>query len=217
MRQLTILCFLIPFLFTCDRAKETVAPDFVSGAIRYTERSQVLDANLTVRRAVIDGSYSSPKAFDLVMDQLPEVNPNYFSFRRPMNYPAVMPLEVPCGDDRCQLDLSFAPVFVDSVPRSIPKDAPLRVRIAEQPLGEAESLVFFFEPADRSKPKQIKLIGPTAMSSITLPSDALASMAVGEYELYLIKQKLVKDSTAALISSMQLEYITKSKRVILTE
>ena len=50
-----------------------------------------------------------------------------------------------------------------------------------------------------------------------LPSAALVDIPVGGYDLYLIKQLLVRDSMAAFVNSMQLEYVTRMRSVTITE
>jgi len=80
-------------------------------------------------------------------------------------------------------------------------------------LLEAENLILFFEPDDRSAPTRITLQGPTQSGRVTVPKKALLDVAPGKYEVYIIKQQLHQDSTAVVQTSLQTQYYTKSVAV----
>ncbi|NJC26339.1 hypothetical protein [Neolewinella antarctica] len=204
------------FLCTCSRAPADDVQDLVIGNLRYQERSQLLDATVEIRREDTSTTYSPPTVFNFPMQKVPRGG-ELFKYRRPMQYPAILLLDVPCHNDRCPLELRFPPVSVAAIPDVIARGQKLRAPIGRSALGEGESLLYFFESTDRSAPRQIQILGPTASNVVTLPKAAVSTIAPGEYELYLIKQKLVKDSTSKLRSSFQLAFYTNTKPVTVTD
>lgn len=221
MRKVPFTALIFPLssllLFTCGSARKNGAPDLAVGTVRYLEDTQTMQVQVEIKDSDTLRTLSAPKIFNFEMKQLPQPAAGRYAYNKPMNYPSVIPLDLPCGGSRCTVDLSFAPIFIDSFPTSISRKAKLSVPISHQALKERESLIFFFEPSDRSAPKRIQLLGPTDRPIVTLPKDAVATIPVGEYEVYLIKQELQRDSTEQLITSMQLEYITRARKVTITE
>jgi len=120
-------------------------------------------------------------------------------------------MTLPCGQaSECVLSYDFLPLFADSIPSQISLAETVAFPVAGGGLLSDESLVIFFEPADRSSPKRIQLMGPTDTGIFTLPKNSLEDIPAGDYQVYLIKQQLHQDSTAYYKASIQTEYFSKT-------
>ncbi|MEM9258788.1 MAG: hypothetical protein AAGA62_04015 [Bacteroidota bacterium] len=213
MRTL-VLGALFTLLCTCDRAQNDRSKQdtltTVSGTLRYQEVGQVLEATLRVSPTDSTANAPTPTLFGTAMPRLRLAGNGTFRERRSLPLPPQITLTAPCGDTDCLLRVDFSPPYIDSFPPVVSKQKTLSIPVAAVGLGEQESLVIFFEPKDRSTPERIQLVGPTSTGTLTLPKKTLANIPAGEYEVYLIKQQLRKDSTALLRASLQTEYFTKA-------
>jgi len=211
------LALLFPLLLcTCGRDQQI--PTVVAGTIRYQQDNQLLEA--TVRLEPIDSSANAiyPSLFGTAMTPSPLAGPGRFRTRRSLAFPNTFRLTVPCPDGpNCPLDYQFAPPFSDSIPPSLTLGKSVQFPVAATGLSAEESLVIFFEPADRSTPHRIQLLGPTASGNLTLRKEVFADIPPGAYEVYLVKQQLKKDSTASIMASFQTEYFTKARSIEIME
>ncbi len=105
-------------------------------------------------------------------------------------------------------------VFIDSLPDTLYRNTAVNFEVADRGLTARESLVIFFEPGDRSTPKRILVTGPTSTGKVSLPTRAIDDIAPGQYEVYLVKQRLFKDQIGTTKTSIQTEYFTESKNVV---
>lgn len=217
--RILVLCSFAALLCTCARAEKSGSknevPTTVAGTLRYQESGQVLEATLTLNPSDSLPNAPTPTLFGTAMPRLRLAGNGTFRERRSLVLPPSLSLTVPCSTGDCPLNIGFNPPFIDSLPPVISKAKTLSVPVATAGLSARESLVVFFEPKDRSTPERIQLVGPTSSGTLTLPKKTLANIPAGEYEIYLIKQQLFKDSTAAFKASIQTEYFTKSVGVSL--
>lgn len=182
----------------------------VNGTLRYQETGQVLEATLRVHPTDTLPNAPTPTLFGTALPRLRLAGNGIFRGRRSLALPPNIALTVPCPTGDCPLSIDFSPLFIDSLPPVVSKGNTLSVPVASTGLSAEESLIVFFEPKDRSAPERIQLVGPTSTGILTLPKKTLATIPTGEYEIYLIKQQLFKDSTTNLQASIQTEYFTKS-------
>ncbi|MEM6770372.1 MAG: hypothetical protein AAF597_07310 [Bacteroidota bacterium] len=198
-------------LCTCDRAAKNDATTVVAGTIRYQQDNQLLEASLRLLPIDTTASATYPTLFGTVMAPAPLIGPDRFRTRRTVAFPNTFRLTVPCSaGPNCPLDYQFTPPFSDSIPPSLTIGQSAQFPIANTGLAANESLVIFFEPTDRSAPKRIQLLGPTSTGTLTLRKEVFSDIPAGEYEVYLVKQQLQKDSSASIIASFQTEYFTKA-------
>ncbi|MEM6878538.1 MAG: hypothetical protein AAF544_08270, partial [Bacteroidota bacterium] len=61
--------------------------------------------------------------------------------------------------------------------------------------------------------KRILIAGPTSTEYARLPPESLTELPPGNYDLYLVKQKLSRDTVPGLRASTQIEFFTESKSV----
>ena len=214
LRKLIPALLLLPLACTCGRAKPTEAPLRVTGTVRYMEDQQSLQSTLQLSDTTLA---QPPSLLGQPLNPMPRLGKGYYRTRRQLHYPAQLPYRIPGPDGARDLTYSMQPVYVDSLPASVNKRMDVHVRISDVPLADGETLIFFLEPKPRGTPRKLSLLGPTQSGVIMLPSAALVDIPVGGYDLYLIKLLLVRDSTAAFVNSMQLEYVTRMRSVTITE
>lgn len=215
LRNAGLFLLLLTLLCTCGPAQEQQdAPSTLAGTIRYQEDNQLLEA--TFRLEPIDSSVNAsyPTLFGSAMTPSPLAGPGRFQTRRTLPFPETFRLTAPCatGPD-CPIDYTFTPPFADSIPSTLQLGTSARFPVATTGLQENESLVVFFEPADRSAPRRIQLLGPTSDGTLTLRKEVFSDIPPGTYEVYLVKQQLHKDATASLVSSIQTEYFSRAQSV----
>ncbi|MGB3801155.1 MAG: hypothetical protein WA952_15160, partial [Lewinella sp.] len=105
-------------------------------------------------------------------------------------------------------------IYIDSLPDTLHRDQVVNFSVSDRGLTERESLVIFFEPGDRSTPRRILVSGPTSTGVVSLPTQAIDDIAPGDYEVYFVKQRLFKDQIGTTKASIQTEYFTESKDVV---
>lgn len=113
-----------------------------------------------------------------------------------------------------EFDPPFRRAFVDSLPDTLSLDRQVSFEVASQPLSENESLVVFFEPYDGDEPHRILVTGPTRSGTVSLPTSATEAILEGEYEVYLVRQGVYRTRQADLKLSLQTEYFTPSRGVM---
>lgn len=183
----------------------------VAGTIRYQQDQQLLEATLRIVPSDSAATAPQPSLFGTAMSPAPLRGAGYYRTRRQLAWPETFRLTVPCpAGPACPLDYRFVAPFIDSVPPVLFLGQSVRFPVATTGLTASESLVLFLEPVDRSAPRRIQLLGPTDSGQLTLRKEVFADVPAGNYQLYLVKQQLQKDSTADLKASMQLEYFTRS-------
>jgi len=181
------------------------------GNIRYTESNQLLVGTLNLSPADSSGTQAPPTLLGSAMPALERAGAGNFRTRRQLHFPETIQMTLPCGQaSECVLSYDFLPVFADSIPTQISLAETVAFPVAGGGLLSDESLVIFFEPADRSSPKRIQLMGPTDTGIFTLPKNSLEDIPAGDYQVYLIKQQLHQDSTAYYKASIQTEYFSKT-------
>ena len=212
MRLFFLSLLFTTFLCTCDRAPQRTEPTVVVGTLRYQANNNVLEATLQMTPVDTSAAAVFPTLFGTAVQPLALAGTGNFRARRKVAWPGKVNLTVPCADGpNCPLTVDFAAPFADSIPARISKEKSLQFAVADRGMTEDESLIFFFEPADRSRPRRLQLIGPTDTGVLTVRKEALAAIPTGEYQVYLVKQQLAKDSTAKVVSSFQIEYFTASR------
>ena len=214
LQLLTLL--LLTLLCTCGPApKQAVPATVATGTVRYQEDIQRLDADLSIAPI---GSYV-PALYGSAMPPFERAGAGHFRSRRSLPFPGKVSFSIPCGaaEGLCPHDLPFTAPFADSIPVAFSQSNTLSFPAGTTGLLEAEKLVVFFEPDDRSAPTRITLQGPTQSGRVTIPKKALLDVAPGKYQVYLIKQQLYKDSTSVLQTSLQTEYFTKSIAVTVSK
>ncbi|MFT7120552.1 MAG: hypothetical protein ACJAZ9_000726 [Neolewinella sp.] len=212
------LLFLLN-LSTCAPAQKSSKPTTnFTGTIRYQQPRQLLEANFRITPVDNTINVIYPTLFGTAMAPFEPTGPGNYRTRRNLPFPTTLQLTAPCSDGpNCPLSLNFQPPFSDSIPRELSKSQSAIFPVGTVGLTKAESLIIFFEPADHSTPRRIQLVGPTSTGNLTLRKEAISDIPAGEYLVYLVKQGVQKDSSAALVSSVQMEYFTKSKPVLVTE
>ena len=214
MRYPSLLCLLCLLLCTCGRAP-TPPPLRVAGTIRYDTPRRLLQATLELNGA--DSTAAAPFLAGTPMRPLPRTKNSVFQYRRESPPPAEVAMSFPCPTGPCQTSVRLPMVSVDSLPSRIFRQANLRVTVSDTPLRYGESIVFFFEPLDRSAPQRIQFLGPSQTGTITLKRETLEGLEHDDYDLYLVRQGLARDSTAHLQTSLQTEYISATKRITVAQ
>ena len=102
-------------------------------------------------------------------------------------------------------------VGIDSLPAVFNRERSMNFSVSESGLRADESLVVFFEPVERGVPHRILVTGPTSTGTVSLPTSATADLPPGAYNVYLVRQRLVRDRKQDLKLSLQTEYFTPSR------
>jgi len=215
--RLVIFCSFILLLCTCDRAQKMAGPSVLSGTLRYQADRQQLEATVKIRPLDTLPNAPAPTLFGSAMAPFVAAGEGVFRATRSLPPPTNIQLTSPCPSGDCPVDLSFTPPFIDSLPAILSRSTTNAFAVTSGGMRANESLLVFFEPADRSEPKRIQLIGPTSTGALTLPAKVMADVPAGDYEVYLIKQQLAQDSTAQFSYQLQTEYFTRSRSVTVTE
>ena len=195
--------------------------------IRYQEHSRELRAMVQLRQGdslatssiytAEEGSVSflgSP-----MLEQLSTAAGERWQASRKMTWPAELYFNLPApgheaGDERTEVRFRMAAPSADSIPSVIDRTEGARFQFGDQPLAANESLLLFFETrAWNPGVKRILLAGPTKSPYFNLPSATIQELPTGTYEVYLVKQALIRDSLPELRSSTQIEYFTRSRSV----
>lgn len=209
------LSLLLPLFFcTCGPAQKTdpVLQTSASGYVRYQQDQQLLEASLNLSPAPA----TAPSLFDTPLPSFAQAGPGNFKLRKKMAFTPDFSFSLPCGEGQntaCPISYTFTPPFIDSLPLIMSRNETVRFVAGEKGLGRQENLEVFFEPTDRSSPQRMLIQGPTSRGTVTLPKLAMGDLKPGQYDVYLVKQQLNQDSTAALQHSLQTEYFTTMRRV----
>ncbi len=219
LRHAGLSLLFCTLLCTCGPAQqEQQGPSIIAGTIRYQQESQLLEATLRVEPVDSSINAVSPTLLGSAMPPATLAGPGRYQTRRTLPFPVDIRLTAPCPTGtNCPINYSFQPPFSDSIPANLQLGASARFPVGTEGLKENESLVIFFEPADRSAPRRIQLLGPTSDGTLTLRKEVFSDIPAGQYEVYLVKQQLQKDSSATLVSSIQTEYFSKAKSVEILE
>ncbi|NJO86635.1 MAG: hypothetical protein HC821_00690 [Lewinella sp.] len=136
--------------------------------------------------------------------------PNELRFTFPRN-----PDQKSVLEDRLTLALSFSPPFPDSLPSIWNTSEVQRFEIGSAALGAHESIVVFFEPLSggSGSVSRITISGPTASSQVVLPTVAQSELKAGDYEVYLVKQQIARDTLPGLLATTEISYHTRSRPV----
>ncbi len=204
--------YLIPLLFclcTCGPAAPTPVSEVktLSGHVRYQEELRSLDVELLLP----DSTDRPPTFLGTAMQPLRKLPARRFRLERARAFPETFRFAVSSREEVANFEFDLLPVYIDSLPDTLVRTRTANFPAAARGLAENESLVIFFEPADRSTPKRILLTGPTSKGVVTLPTSAIDDIPPGNYDVYLIKQHLYKDRQRNLKASIQAEYFTRSR------
>ncbi len=181
----------------------------MSGHLRYQEGDHSIQADLELP----DSTDAVPIFLGSAMEPLGTLPARRFRYFLTGDLPQVVRFGVPANQEVTSFSFVTHPVFIDSLPDTLYRDRALNFPVADRGLTEAESLVIFFEPGDRSTPRRILVTGPTSSGTISLPTSAIDDISPGAYEVYLVKQRLFKDQIRTLKASVQSEYFTRSRPV----
>lgn len=221
----SLLCL---FLYACQEAP-SVPTVIAKGEIRYLEDKRELRGELSLFRGdSLPGSMvyrpdAGKVAFLGSAMQADELSDRQrWRTTMKVDYPADLRFTFPTEDalnaPRTTLTINFPPPSTDSLPSSIDRKRSLRFAAGTQALTADENIVVFFEPEDRSeRPRRIVVAGPTASEKITLPSTTLEDIPTGRHSVYLIKQKIARDTLEGVIAATQLSYHTRTKSVEVVE
>ena len=218
LRYLLPACLLI-LLAGCaatPSAPVTTEPTRVVGTIRYVQDQALLQTTLQLE-AVAETDDAIPTLLGAEMRAPAEGGSGLFTDRRKMAYPPKVDMTVPCGGDACLLSIPLAMAAIDSIPTSMSRAEAQRLRIGQAPLREGESIVFFFEPVAGGAPRRLQFMGPTTSAVLGLPAESFADVPAGDYNIYLVRQGVVKDSTAALVHKIQTEYFTRPQPIMVAD
>ena len=195
----------------CTSDEPTVVREVktVSGHLRYEADSGTLTADLQLP----DSTGRAPAMLGQPMDELAGDPGRRFRYAAERELPGLINFTVYVDEQETTFSFVTHGVSVDSLPDTLYRDTSATFLVADRGLTERESLVVFFEPADRSTPKRILVTGPTASGVVSLPPVAIDDIAVGDYDVYLVKQRLFKDQIGTTKASLQTEYFTESKQV----
>lgn len=127
------------------------------------------------------------------------------------------PLDSLKPTEKTTLPVDFIPVVADSIPAEMSKKKRQSFYASRKPLGQGENVVVFFEPTSGGEPKRIIVAGPSATSYLNIPPVALEGVQAGNYQVYLIKQSIKRDTQPGLISAVTLQYHSAIKSVTVTE
>ncbi|PHK98592.1 hypothetical protein CGL56_08955 [Neolewinella marina] len=196
---------------SCGPAEPTPIEEVeqVSGHVRYQQGDQSLLADLELP----DSTDRIPTFLGSAMQPVGTLPTDRYRHYATGDLPSVLRFGIHDSGGGAVFSFVSHPVFIDSLPDTLYRDQPVNFPVAERGLTEMESLVLFFEPTDRSTPKRILVTGPTATGTVSLPTSAIDDIAPGDYEVYLVKQRLFKDQIRTLRASIQTEFFTRSAPV----
>ncbi|WP_116127452.1 hypothetical protein [Lewinella sp. IMCC34183] len=210
MRYLSFIVLCVAWACGSSEPTPIEEVETVSGYFRYQEGDSSLQADLELP----DSTTLIPSFLGSAMEPLGTLPARRFRYNARGSLPPVVRFQVDEPDGNTNFNFATHRVFVDSLPDTLYRDRAVNFPVTDRGLTELESLVVFFEPADRSTPKRILVTGPTEGGTVSLPSSAVDDIAPGNYEVYLVKQRLFKDQIRTLRASVQSEYFTRSRSVI---
>lgn len=219
---------LLLLLLACQQSAPSYEGFLLPTAeIRYQERNRDLRAIVQLRQGdslSASTTYEAPTGSvsflgSPMMDQLSTAAGQRWQTTRKIDWPAELSFSLPqpdfqSGDERFDLRFAMAPPSADSIPAIINRSQGARFKFSDQALAANESLLLFFETrAWNPGVKRVLLAGPTNSPYFNLPAATIRELPAGTYEVYLVKQALVRDSLPQLKSSTQIEYFTRSRSV----
>lgn len=202
---------VVLFLLGCTSDEPTVVREVktVSGQLRYEAAGQRFTADLVMP----DSTQAVPSILGNAMEPIDGLPGRRFRYRDQRVLPQLVRFTTEVDEQSAVFSFATQQVIIDSFPDTLYRDSSATFVVADRGFTDRESLVVFFEPADRSTPKRILVTGPTATGAVTLPPVAIDDIAVGDYEVYLVKQRLFKDQIGTTKASIQTEYFTESRNV----
>ena len=202
---------IVIMLCGCTSDEPTVVREVktVSGHLRYQADSGTLTADLLLP----DSTGRPPAMLGQPMEQLGRDPGRRFRYAAERELPGLISFTVYVDEQEATFSFVAHGISVDSLPDTLYRDTSATFMVADRGLTERESLVVFFEPGDRSTPKRILVTGPTSSGLVSLPPVAIDDIAVGDYDVYLVKQRLFKDQIGTTKASLQTEYFTESKQI----
>jgi hypothetical protein len=216
-----ILVFLLLASLLCTCAPSPGESLVVAaGTVRYQSGERTLKASISLSRTDSTLRLPAPSLYGSVMDPLvQDKTGQQFQAYRPMEFPGNIRFTLPAGDQEVKtVSFPLLPPSVDSVPTVISRAISHNFPVAESGLAANENLVLFFEPGDAGgQPRRILVQGPTSSGNVSIPKHVLTDIAPGDYQFYLIKQKLFRDSLPLLKVSLQAEYFSPTISLTVTE
>ena len=205
------LLLLFLFVLSCGSEEPTVIQEVktVSGHVRYEAGAGVVTADLLLP----DSTRQVPGMMGNTMEPLDGLPGRRFRYSARRSLPELVSFTVDNQGEPAVFSFVTHGIFIDSLPDTLYTDRSVNFAVGDRGLTERESLVIFFEPGDRSTPKRILVTGPTDSGIVSLPTRAIDDIAPGNYEVYLVKQRLFKDQISTVKVSIQTEYFTESKDV----
>lgn len=221
------LFFLLSILLGCQQAPPPNPLQLVlKGDVTYQERGRKLKADLTFFRATDSMTLrpylpapSSVTFLGSAMESLRYQGNTRFRTERQVNLPDSLRVSFRPDslgqEDFVQTAFAIPVASVDSFPAGLSQTAQLRFSLGGPALREGESLVLFFEPADRGRrPHRILVAGPTKSDLARVPISALTTVPPGEYAFYLVRQgRLSVADTPSLRSEIEYNYFSQTKAV----
>lgn len=220
----TYLYAIFIFIVSCDSVgynENSQNPILPASEVRYLESSGQIRAILQLKQG---DSLATAQSYTPASDQPPLFLGSPMQFRetrqrwmeeRELDWTGQLRFAIPrpadSGDrERLAYEINMDPPTIDSIPTTIDLSRGSRFRFGDSSLEDNESLLIFFETREWNPGvKRILIAGPTSDSYARLPPEALRELPAGNYELYLVKQKLSRDTIPGLRASTQIEYFTK--------
>ena len=138
-----------------------------------------------------------------------------FSSERRFTEPDSLVLEVPELEGSAEFVLPLPLVAIDSLPDTIRQVEGVQLAVADEGLGENESLTVVLRPREPGEAKRILLAGPTRRGAITLSASSLADLLPGSYAVYLIRQQRWRDQQRNTRLELLSEYLTAPRTVVI--
>ncbi|MEL6140506.1 MAG: hypothetical protein AAFU67_02690 [Bacteroidota bacterium] len=217
--------FFLLICWSCSPTP-TTKPIIAKADIRYLADQRQLRGNLQLfsgdslaNSTIYQPKHGSVTFMRSVMEPTELPNTVRWNTEMKVDFPSQLqftfPKKLETPRKRHQLSINFSPPFADSIPNHIDKNRTARFSVGTEPLMEDESIVVFFEPVARNaSPRRIVVAGPTATQEITLPRVTLQEVPKGEHGVYLIKQKLARDTLEGVLAATQVSYLTHTVKVI---
>ncbi|WP_116108237.1 hypothetical protein [Lewinella sp. IMCC34191] len=206
------LVILIALVLGCGAGEPLLVQEVktVSGHLRY----QAANGTVTADLVMPDSTRQVPGMMGNTMEPLDGLPGRRFRYTAVRDLPELVRFTVNVQEEPTIFSFVTHGIYIDSLPDSLYRDRSVNFPVADRGLTERESLVIFFEPGDRSTPRRILVSGPTSSGVVSLPPQAVDDIAPGNYEVYFVKQRLFKDQIGTTKASIQTEYFTQSKDVV---
>lgn len=226
-QSLIFLCLLLLFL-ACNSQSSSQRPLIVKGEIRYLADTKRLNGEIyffrgdSLSNSEVFRPAEGSVAFLGSAMQADELGTRQrwrsemkVAFPEELRFTFPTSNEKTNGAEKASVRLQFSPPHIDSLPAKLLKSEGARFSAGHQALAADENIVVFFEPENRSQsPRRIVVAGPTSNDKISLPANTLESIPPGQYQVYLVKQKLAKSTQEGVSSAIQLAYHSRSKSLL---